>query len=255
MALITHPKILTTYNQGENINDFIFPVARAEKRVEDELCYFDYKELIGTAFFIGNRGFALTAGHIVDQLTEKFNPDKEALVARFHGPNSIHHFEIIQLEKHPTDDIGLIKINGSGWQAQIKLSAVHEGPSCEYHCWGYPIDVASEMTRYEPDAQEIPDLIFTKGYIRRRLDRKPITRIAYGTHFYEISELAGQGCSGAPLVAEYLLKKNIGNQPWPVFAIYVSENSEVGYAIRLDEFLDWSPKILGKSIKAEANGE
>jgi hypothetical protein len=42
MALITHPYIISSYNQGTNIIDFIFPVARAIKRIENNVCYFDY---------------------------------------------------------------------------------------------------------------------------------------------------------------------------------------------------------------------
>ena len=67
-----------------------------------------------------------------------------------------------------------------------------------------------------------------------------------GKYFYEVSEIAGTCCSGAPL-------STLANPPG-VFAIYIGEEQaerRCGYAMNLMRVLDWAPEMLGKPIRDE----
>ena len=93
-----------------------------------------------------------------------------------------------------------------------------------------------------------PDLVYYEGYVHRRMTDIPLDGIR-GSHFYEVSTVAGAGCSGGPIVA-----KNAAPNEWKVFGVYVGERigvdsltdrprRSVGYAARLDAITDWYPKI------------
>lgn len=93
-----------------------------------------------------------------------------------------------------------------------------------------------------------PDLVYNEGYIRRRYTGS--IPALWGSSFYELSEVAGAGSSGAPI-----------SKPtapiWEVIGIYVGEKvndraTSVSYAVREDSFRDWKPTILGKSVLEES---
>jgi len=67
-----------------------------------------------------------------------------------------------------------------------------------------------------------------------------------GKNFYEVSEIAGACCSGAPLSTIAM--------PPGVFAIYIGEEQarrRCGYAMNLMRILDWAPGMFGKPIRDE----
>jgi hypothetical protein len=111
------------------------------------------------------------------------------------------------------------------------------------------------------NAVERPEIIFSKGYIRRRITRELYPTVIYrGTHFFELSEYVGGGNSGAPII----LQSSIGLRQWQFIGIYIGEKSEnkisevniernVSYAVRAEAFASWRPTILDKTIKDEAN--
>lgn len=237
------------FKQSSLITDYIFPLIKAKK--DPNTGNFVYEELIGTAFFIGNRGFALTAGHVIDQLLENHNPEKDAIIAIFNTHPSWTVFEIRSFEKHPTQDVGLIKVDGTNWKSIITITDKPQHSACEYHCWGYPHEIAKEYQKLEENSDERPDIIFTQGYVRRRItgDLYP-TMIFKGTAFYELSETVGGGNSGGPVI----LKKTTEQLKWHCFGIYIGEKEggNISYAIRADSFFDWRPEILGNSVGIES---
>lgn len=82
------------FYQTDRIRDYIFPIAISEQR-NDEVVV---KNMLGTAFLIGNQGFALTAKHVIstsrsEDLVGIFAPHtlmKEPLL--FHTLYEKNHF-------------------------------------------------------------------------------------------------------------------------------------------------------------------
>lgn len=102
-----------------------------------------------------------------------------------------------------------------------------------------------------------PDLVYNEGYIRRRYTGE--LPVIFGRSFYELSEVAGSGSSGAPICKLNIspLFGFIKPSAWDVIGIYVGEKindrgTSVSYAVREDAFRHWSPEILGKSVLEES---
>jgi hypothetical protein len=234
-----------SFKQTDNVPDYIFPLIKAKRNGTGYI----YEELIGTGFFIGQNGYAITAGHVIDQLTDGYNEETDAILILLHS-SKWHPYEIDVYEKHPTEDVGIIKIKSNKkWKSIFVISSKSEYSSCQYDCWGYPHDIAKELKQLDENAQERPELIYTEGYVRRRITRELYPTIIYkGRHFYEISEIVGGGNSGGPLI----LRTSRGKDKWEVFGLYIGENEKVGYAVRAEAFCDWEPEILGKSVIEES---
>ena len=235
------------YNQTGNIADYIFPLVRANKKQNG---HYEYLELVGTAFLIGQDGFALTAAHVIEQCFD--NREERGVVLGLFWANEGWHVEEISIyEKHPVHDVGLIKLNEGNWKSFLELDANLQNSSCEYHCWGYPHETAKEVQQLYQNVIERPDLIFSQGYVRRRISRELYPTIIFrGNQFYELSEQVGGGNSGAPII----LKTSIGGNRWKFFGIYIGEKSgsNVSYAVRAESFYDWKPEILNKTIIDES---
>ncbi|AQG78407.1 S1 family peptidase [Spirosoma montaniterrae] len=238
------------FNQSDRLHDYVFPIAIASKdRSTDS---YSYRELIGTGFLIGNNGYALTAAHVIDQLQDGIKSEFDVMIGLFQSDSNWYVFELIGFEKHPTEDVGIVKLQGEGWKSFLTVTDMPQNSSCEYHCWGFPRSIAEEMKMLDEDALERPELVFTQGYVRRRISRELYPTIIFrGTQFYEVSETIGGGASGGPLV----LKSSVGQDKWKVFGIYVGEKEggNVGYAVRAESFTHWTPNILQHSIINEAN--
>jgi len=235
--------------QTDKIEDYVFSLAKA-KRAPSNSGYV-YQELIGTGFFIGNNGFALTAAHVIDQLLEDLKPDEDVIVGMFNNDSDWFAFEITDYEKHSSEDVGIIKLQDQSWKSFLIINSSPQNSSCEYHCWGFPHETAKELKKLDKDALDRPELIFTSGYIRRRISRQLYpTMIFRGSNFYEVSETIGGGASGGPII----LKSSVGKPSWEVIGIYIGEKEDgnIGYAVRTDSFADWTPSILKKSIIAES---
>ena len=202
--------------------------------------------MVGTSFLIGNNGFALSAAHVIDQCFKGLSAD-EVVLALF-WTNGWHVKEVVASDTHPTEDVGIIKLNGNSWASILEINDYPQNSSCEYQCWGYPHDVAQEPKELKPEALEKPVIIFSQGYVRRRVSNLLPVSIVPGNQFYELSEQAGQGNSGAPII----LKNSIGQLKWKFFGIYNAERRNISYAVRAEAFSNWKPNILDKTIKEES---
>lgn len=200
--------------------------------------------LRGTAFFIGGDGIAVTAGHVGQDLQSGGEP-----VALFATDKQWISVPISDWEGHPTEDIATLKLKGS-WDSIIEISFASEFSSCEYELWGYPERVAHEIRSSAETAEEAasavkPDLIYNRGYVRRRISRSLPVSVYSGECFYELSEVAGSCCSGAPLI-----KRQRAGGPWQAFGIYIGEetgsgHTSVGFGSRFDAIASWVPKLVG----------
>jgi hypothetical protein len=242
------PKSSARYEQSGNIVDYVFPLIKSKRNPNGG---YAYHSLIGTGFFIGVRGFAITAGHVIDQLLENHSAETDAIAALFQKHPNWYAFEIEAFEKHPTEDVGIIKITSDqSWNSILRVTDTPQNSACEYDCWGYPHEIAKELKLLEETAPERPELIYTQGYVRRRISRELYpTMIFRGTQFYEVSETVGGGNSGGPLI----LKTSRNQAKWDVFGVYIGENAKVGYAVRAEAFSEWVPGILGRSVKLESS--
>jgi hypothetical protein len=226
-----------SFVQSGAVRDYIFPVALCRRSGDGE---FAVDQVIGTAFFIGNRGFALTAGHVV--------PDKSALlVGMFVLGGSWHGFTIPEWELHPKEDVAILKVSEGPWKSFFRLSNTDEHASCKYRLFGYPEDTTHEMVEGGRTLIR-PDMIYNEGYIRRRFSST--LPAMTGQSFFELSEVAGRGCSGSPVC-------KLTAPIWEVIGIYIGEKindraTSVSYAVREDSFRDWKPEMLGCSILDES---
>jgi Trypsin-like peptidase domain len=210
---------------------------------------FAYEKSEGTMFLIGRRGFAVTAAHVVDQV----DGNASVTAAAFVNANGAWvPIRIMAFEPHPTEDVAVVQLSEAPWASWLAISSTSEHQSCEYDSWGYPIAVAENAAKYEEAGLERPDLVFTRGYVRRRISRPLPSSIYRGDAFYELSEQAGHGCSGGPVIA----RNSLGRPLWKVCGIYIGEcdgGFPAGYAVRTDAIHAWHPKLLGRCIELESH--
>jgi hypothetical protein len=141
-------------------------------------------------------------------------------------------------------------------QSFLRISESPEFSSLDYHMWAYP-DLAAQEIGLLPQPDGVlgffPDLVFLKGYVRRRLSRELHLSVFRGDRFYEVSEVGGACCSGAPLISA----RTLGGSTWRVFGVYIGEETShrhVGYAVRSEAFCHWVPDMLGHSVLDECRG-
>src|SRR5262249_50334126 len=145
-----------------------------------------------------------------------------------------------------SEDVALIRLDGIHRRSFLRLSAEWQGASLRYRTFGYPEDVATELDRGGRITVR-PDLVYTEGHGRRRI--QPYLTTITWTQFFELSEVAGPGCSGSPIIAS-------GGDRWDVTGIYVGDRSStngvnVGFAAMVEAFGSWAPEILGCSLIEE----
>lgn len=226
------------FTQSDAIRDYVFPIATAARKPSGIVV----KRILGTGFLIGNQGFALTAKHVI------FESEAEHLIAIFAlSTGGWFSYEVISREMHPEEDVAVLKLSGGPWKSFFRLSNTAEYSSCKYRLFGYPEDTTYECTE-GGKAVIRPDLIYNEGYVRRRFNGE--LPLMLGCSFFELSEVAGSGCSGAP-VFKYTRPE------WDVIGIYVGEKlndraTSVSYAVREEAFREWEPKILGVSVFEES---
>jgi len=240
------------YSQGDFVRDYVFPIVLTEDKDEGK----NFKKFLGTGFLIGNRGYALTASHVLSKLTQN-------ICCIFCVDNMWRGYRVINIEHHPKLDLALIKLEGDFWKTPFIISPEKQFGWIDYFLCGYPEAVLFEHDQINSSGQLLPkpDMIHTKGHIRRRIHGN--IKVVKGDIFYEVSDLSGWGCSGSPLF------QFNSDKSWKVIGIYIaqkifySENDYdkdikyidygVGYAIPTDSFYEWKPKILeGKSIYEES---
>lgn len=233
-----------------HVRDFVLPLANIRFDITDPRKTLSF-DAIGSCCLIGGRGYALTAAHVVDQL------DQNAASAAFVIDGKWHHSRIVQSEKHPSEDIAVVQFATSELTSRRSFFAVtgkFENASLTFELWGYPKHVTKEIELEQPagDAPLArPELIFFRGYVRRRIPRQLPISIYRGSMFYELSVVAGEAVSGAPIVVRR--KGDV----WDITGLYVGENTSlpafaVGYAATADCFANWRPILLARTISEEA---
>ena len=223
--------------------DLVLPISNLDFLEESNLNT-KTAELVGTCFLIGGRGYALTAGHVIDQIRK----DRGYVLIR--NGTKWDASLIYESEVHPNDDVGIVRFDHTrSLVSPIQLSDVDVTAGQDYHMWSYPEETASEVKNFPNHSASFasfrPAIVFFRGYVRRSIYHNPNPNISIyrGERYYEISEVAGACASGSPVLTP----------EGRVFAIYVGENSNrCGYASMLSSALSWSPTVLGHSILEEA---
>lgn len=209
---------------------------------------FAYQSSVGTCFLIGKAGFAITAAHVVEQMLA----DGPGTAAGYQNRDGQWTpIRILEHELHPSEDVAVIKLERIPMGSWLTISSRSENQSLQYDSWGYPIAVAEFAKKHEGAELESPELIYTHGYIRRRISRPLPYSIYRGTAFYEMSDIAGGGCSGGPVI-----RRVPGSNMWEVFGIYIGESEApfpVSYSVRTDAIHGWNPSLIGRSIRAESH--
>jgi len=244
------------FKQTDLVRDFVFPLVSSSFENSE----FKFIKLLGTAFLIGNQGYALTCQHIID------NSKDNSIAGCFVGEDTYWYgFQINEIEFHPFHDVALIKLNGGNWKSPFCLTSDKLWAWRDFYLCGYPDSVLYEdINNKDVLGNPLPrmDMVSIKGSIRRIIPRELNIKGIKGNRFYELSIIAGWGCSGSPL---FEVKPN---KSWEVSGIYnaqkifYTENSfddnikyidyNVGYAVTSECFYDWKPKILGKTVLEES---
>lgn len=233
------------FAQGDKVRDFIFPLALAVGDRTDPNAEFRFERYLGTAFLIGNRGFALTAAHVVRGIGQA-----DLCGIFVHVDSSWRCFPIAGLECHPTQDVAVVQLQGGRWASPFRFGNRWVGSASEYHLMGYPADAQLR----DDHGLSAPDLVYLRGYVRRRISRR--LKGLTGDAFIELSQPAYGGCSGGPLWTA----TTIGG-PWLLSGMYlgflpVSDPGvpflSVGYGVRDEAFRDWKPSIVGRDLVTEA---
>jgi Trypsin-like peptidase domain len=214
----------------DTIRNVVLPIVEVEGTPPN----LAYKRLLGSGFLIGGSAYLLTAAHV-------FRPCQPGYAVALRVVDG--RFETIQLEniiEHPTEDVAICSVKIPNHVISfLQPSSMAEHQSADCHVWGYPSDVLYDSGETVAAGRTLqrPELIFMKGYIRRRVTR-PIPPFK-GSQFYEINDSAGAGCSGAPMIVF---------PTWRVCGVYMGEvTSEQGgnpirsrgYAVRMEAVADW----------------
>jgi hypothetical protein len=220
---------LTSYAQI-NVRDLVLPIVEVERNGSE----LNYRSLLGTAFSVQKASLLLTAKHVFYS-----KPHKIALQVI---NNQWWSVGLDLLAAHPTEDVAILKPHWTQIPSgALRVTTSRENASCHYHVWGYPEDVLFDLS--EPDSfgktLGVPDLVFSAGHVRRRFSG-PIPGLI-GSNFYEMSNIAGSGCSGGPVINGY-------RKPYDsVIGIYVGERfssssgnyKAISYSARFDDIADW----------------
>ena len=216
------------------VRDFIFPISLC--RVSDSK-QVEFVQCLGTGFYIGRSGLALTAKHVVNIIYPDYNYGLVAMFVDDSNEWTSRNCHIIA--NHPTEDATLLQI-GNLTNISFGLTPCFEPQFSgkDYSLFGYPY-----INFYEDDSNMShkgsiigrPDMIFSKGYIRRRTSFKlPNIR---GSELYELSSPAGAGCSGSPIF-------NIINKSWQAIGIYIADKIQAIGFEHYDKDLNWSLQTI-----------
>jgi Trypsin-like peptidase domain len=201
----------------------------------------------GSAFLIGDRGAALTAAHLLPM--RQLADEPLALLRVVNGEWTA--FNVVSWEIHPTEDVAVLKLPVEIGPSWLQLAGTWHGQTAPYRQFGYPTDVQLEVVQ-RGEARPRPDLVYSQGYIRRRITGTPLPGIR-GDAFFELSEVAGSGSSGSPVMLM------APGSAWMVIGVYLGQrittgedSISVGYAVREEAFRDWKPELLGRTVIRES---
>jgi hypothetical protein len=257
------------------LDNLIFPLGKGTLN-ENGDCI-DFK-LFGTAFLIGTENFALTASHVIQNILAA-KQNNEHIVGIFKDSQNRKYTccideqdSIPTYERHPDQDITILKLTIDS-NIKIRPPFIIEKDfkvqAADYYSVGYPEHLIfdNDLRPKRPDGTSIPDElnVLTKGYVRR-IVKYQLPKLM-GNNFLELSEIGTSGYSGAPIVSIYatMLQFSKDNKLQKevmchrLLGIYLGEaetelDSEArkiyrGYALNVEVFADWKPKILdGKNI-------
>lgn len=223
------------HQQGDRIIDYVYPLVAVDRIDSHTL---DFRGLLGTGFLLKNSdGVGLTAGHVADEMVA------DRAVALFRDPSGAWQTRAVTVvERHPDDDLALVRVEGITWQSPLFVTSAAEYSSAHYSMWGYPLDVTNELD-HDGRITPRPDLIFSEGHIRRRLTDINFRGIS-GRKMYELSNVAGSGCSGSPVCI-----RQPGRDPFEVIGVYIGEryseadHVSVAFAVRSEAILAAWPQL------------
>ena len=208
-----------------------------------------FSDFLGTGFLIGDQGFALTAAHILTP---------QNLAGCFVVYDQWTAIAIKTYEIHDDLDVAILHLaDGGPKRSPFRCRNNWEGSGRKYRQFGYPRHVVWER-QADTNGRVLPnlELIYTEGYIRRRVSVSLDIKGVNGAEFFEVSTQAGKGCSGSPLFVQS------PDNAWDLIGIYVAERTTededgdrigVSYAIREEGFRNWRPELLaGLSILEES---
>ena len=134
------------------------------------------QRFLRSAFLIGSRGYALTAAHVI--------PAEGDGLAVLTADDAGWRAHLVDgWEAHPTEDVAVLKVAGPLTPSWMSLAGSWEGQSLPYRSWGYPASVMYEIVD-NGLARPRPDLVYTQGYIRRRVS-SPLPGLV-GSQFFEL---------------------------------------------------------------------
>ena len=220
---------------NQSICDYVMPIVSLYKDAN--------VNFMGTCFLIKDNLYAMTCKHVVD------NDDELYVLAR--DKDKWIPVKIVERILNENEDAAIIKLEDSKDVPKdtfLKISGSAEHSSCDYMQWAYPEDVVMEMT-IDSKAVSRPDLVFLKGYIRRRFANFDNSMLIKGS-LYELSEVGISGCSGSPIIRTNRPGDN--NAVWNVIGIYCSSRAteiegykvQVGYAVRTATVYEWITNII-----------
>ncbi len=210
------------------VRDMIFPLILCRQNGEGTV---ELVEFLGTGFLIGNKNYALTAGHVVN-VNISVNT---AIVAMFVGDDCkwrVQDAHIVAI--HPKEDIALLLIGGDHTKKpnfQPCLDKQYSG--FQYKLFGYPQVNFYENTETRDMCGRVlgrPDMIFSEGHIRRRTSWELLN--IKGTQLYELSTPVGKGCSGSPIF-------RIVNNVWLAVGVYIADQVKTINVEHYDKNLEW----------------
>lgn len=163
-----------------------------------------------------------------------------------------------QIETHRREDIALLDIeppaSGRTWRSLFRSDRIGAHASLPYAVWGYPEDALTEIVKHGQMKMR-PDLVYSAGHIRRRLTDLDIPMIK-GTALYELSGVAGAGCSGSPVL------NRLPGRQWDLIGIYLGQRRRadldgtvVGYALRVEHVATWIPELIGRTLAEELDSQ
>lgn len=231
---------------ADRIDSFVVALARLGCRTDGTLAY---EAHAGSAFILqaDDGCLAMTAGHVADTLVIG---EHAAMLVDADG--KWRAAAIVDIQKHPTQDVAVLRLEPGNYASPFTFGRTQEHASLDYTLWGYP-----EAVLYESGAMDgfrrlpRPEMVFSRGHIRRRISRPLERNDIRGNRFFELSTPAGGGCSGAPVLSVR------PGRHWEVIGVYVGEwysirggsdgivDVAVGYAVRVADLdfdaPDWTP--------------
>lgn len=229
------------------IRNFILPVV--ETRFQGDTpgpgLKLEAFQLRGTAFVIGKRNFALTAAHVLHGLAPD---DGHVLLVDADGYTPV---KIVDSERHPTEDLALLKLSGGAGRSIFRLSDKTAEVGFTFQMWGYPDDAGSELEQALASGDRThggaprPELMYLTGYVRRWIGSGQPGGAASR---YDLSLEAGDAFAGAPVI-------NAAEGVWHVMGVYLGDKTTSpsgGLAMRMRDLGAWAPNLLGTTLFKEA---